>query len=339
MNWVERLDRYQRQHRILGFPLAVIYKYGDDQGPYLGAIITYYAFIAIFPSLLISSSVLGFVLQDNPDWRDSLLESALSQFPIIGDQLGRPEGVEGSRSAIVVGALVGFYGVLGLGQAVQNAADTVWSVPRNKRGNPFLARARSLALMTIAGSGLVLLAIVSALISNLEALVPALDAPVLIPIFGFLLSVFVFYLLFRLVSHRRSKWRSALPGAVVTACLWALLQIVGRWYVQTVINRASEMNGTFALVLGLLGFIYLAALMAVIGLEVNVVIARRLYPRALLTPFTDNVQLTRADRAAYTHYAVSQRHKGFQTVTVQFIEDDEPEGEPPASRDDGSAGR
>ena len=46
----------------IGFPIAVVYKYFDDHGPYLAAILPYYAFIAIFPLRLISSSILGFVL-------------------------------------------------------------------------------------------------------------------------------------------------------------------------------------------------------------------------------------------------------------------------------------
>ena len=47
---VDRLDDLQRRHRALGIPLAVIYKFFDDQGNYLAAIITYYTFVAIFPN-------------------------------------------------------------------------------------------------------------------------------------------------------------------------------------------------------------------------------------------------------------------------------------------------
>ena len=148
------VDSFQRRHRVLGFPIAVVYKYFDDQGAYLSAIMTYYAFIAIFPMLLLSTSILGFVLQGNPDLQERLLNSALSQFPIIGDQLGRPEGLQGSTSAIVVGSLAALYGSMGLGQAVQNAANIAWSVPRNSRANPFLLRFRSLVLLSIGGIGI-----------------------------------------------------------------------------------------------------------------------------------------------------------------------------------------
>ena len=82
--------------------------------------------------------------------------------------------------------------------------------------------------------------------------------------------------------------------------------------------ETDSLNQTFGLVLGLIGLIFIAAIIAVLGIEVNVVLARRLWPRALLTPFTDAVDLTDADRRAYALYAQSQRHKGFESVTVRF---------------------
>ncbi len=332
---IGRIDAFQREHAILGFPIAVIYKYFDDQGPYLAAIISYYAFIAIFPLLLISTSILGFFLQDDPKLRDSLLDTALSQFPIIGGELGRPDGLSGSTSAIVIGSLAGLYGAMGLGQATQNAANIAWSVPRNSRANPFLLRLRSIFFLAASGFGILLIAVITTVFSNSDQIGGvASQFSFAIKIFGFLLSVLVFGGLFRLVSGGRGSWRSVLPGAATTALLWQLLQVGGQTFVENVIKKASEMNGTFALVLGLMAFIFLAAVMAVLGLEVNVVTARRLYPRALLTPFTDNVVLTDADQKAYAAYAKSQRHKGFQSVEVTFEErlptvTDAPSDKPP----------
>ena len=73
-----RLDGIQRRQPVLGYPIAVVYKFFDDQGNYLSATLTYYAFIAIFPLLLIASSVLGFLLHDNPPHQRELLDSGLS---------------------------------------------------------------------------------------------------------------------------------------------------------------------------------------------------------------------------------------------------------------------
>src|SRR6478752_3045288 len=117
---VQRVDEFQRRHRVLGIPLGIVYKFFDDQGGYLAAVIAYYAFVAIFPILLIASSVLGFVLQGHPSLKEEILSSALAQFPIVGDQIGRPEGIQGSTSAVVIGSLTALYGVIGLGQAAQN---------------------------------------------------------------------------------------------------------------------------------------------------------------------------------------------------------------------------
>ena len=65
MGAVGRFDAYQRRHRWLGVPIAVSYKFVDDQGGYLAALITYYGFLSLFPLLLIFSTVLGFLLPGN----------------------------------------------------------------------------------------------------------------------------------------------------------------------------------------------------------------------------------------------------------------------------------
>ena len=145
---MDRFDGFQRRHSVLGFPLGVVYKFFDDQGPYLAAILTYYAFIAIFPALLLASSLLGFILQGNPDLQTELLElRARARSPIVGPARPTPRGSLAARQrAWCVGSLAALYGVLGLGQAGQHALSTAWGVPRNSRFNPFVRRARSLVL-------------------------------------------------------------------------------------------------------------------------------------------------------------------------------------------------
>ena len=148
---IGEVDRFQRRHPVLGFPIATIYKFFDDQGNLLSAMLTFYAFVAIFPLLLLASSIFGFVLQGRPDLEEAALNSALAQFPIIGDQLGRPEVLTGSVTAVVVGGLAAVYGALGLWQAIQNVVNTAWGVPRNSRPNPVLMRVRSLLILVFAG--------------------------------------------------------------------------------------------------------------------------------------------------------------------------------------------
>ncbi len=87
MSLTERLDAFQRRHGWAGFPLAVLYKFVEDQGPYLAALMTYYGFLSLFPLLLMLTSILGFVLQGDPQMLERVVDSTLRQFPVIGDQL------------------------------------------------------------------------------------------------------------------------------------------------------------------------------------------------------------------------------------------------------------
>src|ERR1700733_14627518 len=66
-------DRVQRRHVVLGFPYAVIKKYGDDDGGREAALMTYYGFLSIFPLLLLGVAVLSRVLADNPELRQRLI--------------------------------------------------------------------------------------------------------------------------------------------------------------------------------------------------------------------------------------------------------------------------
>ncbi|QNN55142.1 YihY/virulence factor BrkB family protein [Nocardioides mesophilus] len=322
---VDRFDELQRRRRALSIPLGVVYKFFDDQGGYLAAILTYYAFLAIFPILLIASSVLGFLIQGDAQLRQTILDSALGQFPIVGTQLGLPEGLRGSTSAVVVGALTALYGVVGLGQAALNAVNTTWAVPRNSRLNPVMSRLRSLGLMVAAGLTLLALAVLSTVASNVDAFSERVAAwlQVLAPLASVAITAVVLSLMLAVATQQRHRFRTVLPGGITIAVLWHVLQLFGGIYVSGVINRVSEMNGVFAVVLGLIALIYLGSASAVIGMEINVVLARDLYPRALLTPFTDAVELTDADRRVYTDYARAQRHKGFEQVEVTFRPRDE----------------
>ena len=83
-------------------------------------------------------------------------------------------------------------------------------------------------------------------------------------------------------------------------------------------RKASEVDAAFAIVLGLIAWVYLEALVVVFAVEYNSVRTLGLYPRSLLTPFTDDVELTAADEVSYTQQAQAQRAKGFQNITVRF---------------------
>lgn len=323
MSLTARVDAFQRRHPIAGFPIGVVYKFGEDQGPYLAALITYYGFLSLFPLLLLLTSVLGFVLDGRPDLQQQILDSTLSQFPVIGSQLAEPQGLQGNIGAIIIGAVVALYGALGFAQAIQNTMYVTWSVPRNRRPNPIRARLRSLRLIAVAGVAVVATTILSGAGSNAGAFGAEVGrwSTVAALVVSILFNGAVFIVMFRIFSPDMVRRRDVLPGAIVAAVGWQLLQVFGAVFIGNFIKDSGAAYGVFALVLGLLAWIFLAAVGIVIGSEINVVRTKRLYPRALLTPFTDNVDLTDADRRAYLEAVNSQQFKGFQSVTVHYEDD------------------
>jgi YihY family inner membrane protein len=329
MTLTERLDRFQRRHPGAGFPLAVVYKFVDDDGYFHAALLTYYGFLAIFPLLLLSSTVLGLLLSGNPELQQQLLDSALRELPVIGAQLATPEQLGGGTAGLVIGSLVALYGGSNLGQALQYTMSTAWAVPRLHRPDPIRSRLRSLALLCTLG----LMVVGSTVLATLGAGVADAGlgrwAQILLTLAAVLVNAAVFVLGFRLSTVRRLTVRQVAPGALAAAVVWQLLQTFGGLYVERVVAGASAVNAVFALVLGLMAFLYLAAYAIVLCVEINVVRVDHLYPRSLLTMFTDDVQLTSGDEQVYADAAKAQKAKGFQEVDVRFEDN--------VARDDGPA--
>ena len=46
---IRRMDKFQQRHGVLGFPFAVLQKFGNDQAGSKAALIAYYGLFALFP--------------------------------------------------------------------------------------------------------------------------------------------------------------------------------------------------------------------------------------------------------------------------------------------------
>lgn len=320
MSGIERLDRFQRRHRWAGFPIAVVYKFLDDQGNHLAALVAFFGLLSLFPLLLLLSSLLGFVLDANPDMQQQILRSTLGQFPVIGDQL-KTTGLRGSGAGVIIGVLGSIYGALGVAQAVQNMMNVAWGVPRNRRPNPLLARVRSLLLLATAGVAVITTTLLSAFATSADAFGAnglTVGLRIVTTMAAVLVNAAIFMLAIHIATARDLRWRDSIPGAMGAALAWLALQSFGALLVGHVLKNATAVNAVSGLMLGLAVWFYVAATTLVVCVEVNVVRAKRLWPRALMTPFTDDVDLTRGDRRSYSDAAKAQRLKGFENVDVTF---------------------
>ena len=93
-------DRLQREHGVLGFPYAVVKKYGDDAGGRQAALITYYGFLSVFPLLLLGAAVLSRVLADHQDLRQRLIAAIVPQAlrPTVASRNASPPPASSSTS-------------------------------------------------------------------------------------------------------------------------------------------------------------------------------------------------------------------------------------------------
>lgn len=337
MTFLARLDAYQRRHRWVGLPLAVVYKFYDDQALYLAALLTYYGFISLFPLLLILVAVLSAFLSDDPALRHRVLDSALSEFPVIGDQIGENiHSFHSNGAALAIGIAGSLYGSLGVAQAAQYALNKIWAVPRHARPDPLQSRLKGLLFLLLLALGLCALTMLSVAASATYVFGVRLRGGTWIAATAgsVLLNTGLLLLSYRLLTHRVLPLRRLAGAGLGAACAWQALQWGGSYYVSHVLRGATATYGMFGIVLGLLAWLYAGALIFVMAAEVGAVRVMRLWPRSLLTPFTDRVRLSPADRRAYQSYAATEAFKGFQKVQVHFEPPPEPPQEKPSGDDD-----
>jgi YihY family inner membrane protein len=240
-----------------------------------------------------------------------VLGSAFSQFPVVGEELRNNVGsIQGSGFAVVVGLVLAIWAGIGGIRAAQHAMDTVWDVPRKRR--PGTPKSIGIALLTL----LVLAAFIvaTAAITFLTGLAGAANIAVGVAVSA-IVNVLFFALGYRVLTTADVTWRQVAPGAALAGIAWTILFSIGGWLVSDRISSSGHIYGTFAVVIGLLGWIYLGAQIALLGAVTNVVISNRLWPRSL------RGEMTSADRLALRRSAGQEERRGDEDVDVSFDED------------------
>ena len=315
MKRIERLlraiDRFQQRHTVLGFPFGVLKKYGDDQGGKKAALLAHYGFLSLFPLLLVFLTLLGYALANDPELQQAVIDTLARQFPVLGSQIEKSiSTINGSGVALAVGVLGTLWGGLGITQSFQDAMNDIWNVPRRQRPNFWWRLARGLAALLLVAGELV----AATVLAQLGIAGPGLLGRVDLLGGSFLLNLLLLLLMFQVLTGTRLRWRWLLPGAAVGALGWSVLQTVGVQVVNHQLERANLLYGVFAVVLVLLGWLYLSTQLVLYAAEVNVVLARRLWPRSLLQP-----PLTEPDREVLTAIARTEERRPEQRVQVTFL--------------------
>jgi YihY family inner membrane protein len=334
VNPIERVvrvvDRSQQRFGPAGFVFGVVKKFGDDRGGSLAALLTFYGFLSLFPLLLLLVTILGLAFGNNKSVTHDLETSALSQFPVIGTQLG--DSIKALHRNSEIGLVIGILGLLwgsqGAAQSGQYAMAEIWNVPGVVRPNFWSRLARTFLLMGTLGVFL-LLSTASAAVSSFLGGGRTFEKIGGIAL-TLLLNVALYILAFRILTPKQVASRVLLLGAVLGGIGWTVLQLAGGVLIHRTLQNTSEVYGFFAIVLGFMAWIYLGAQMTLYMAELNVVRERRLWPRSIVQP-----PLTDADRQVLAAIARQGERRPEQQVSVHFDPPEAPTDEADAA--DGEA--
>ncbi len=275
------LDRAQQRHRATALPFAVIKKFGEDNGGQLAGLIAYYAFFSLFPLLLVLVTLLGLLLHGDAHLQKQILHSSLASFPIIGTTIEKNiRSLNVGGLPLAIGLVTALLAGLGVMHATQVAQDRLWDVIPARRNSFLRTRLRGLALLAILGT-------VNIAATVIDGWVVAGSAPGVLATLGALLvslalDLGLFIAAFVLLTSYPATVREILPGAILATVLWELLQHAGGYIVVHQLKHTPDTYGLFAIVIGTLAWLHIGAQATLYAAELNVVRAKRLWPRALL---------------------------------------------------------
>ena len=304
------IDRFQQRRRWLALPFATAKKFGDDQAGNLAALVAYYGFFSLFPLLLVFVTILGMVLRGHPVLQHRVVNSALANFPVIGSDLRNNVHALSSHTtpALVVGIVIAVWAGLRVVKAMENGLNTVWNVPFKDRPSFLVSTLRAVVMLAVFGTITLVSAGAASVGAGSSTWWWIAGGAVLSLLFNFAL----FMLAFRILTVAPVSWGDVLPGAVVGAVFWTILQSLGGYYIGHQVKGATGTYGTFAVVVGLLTWIYLGAQITLYAAEINVVRAHALWPRSILRR-----PPTEADQRELSRLAkVEERRPGQQVETT-----------------------
>ena len=275
---MQKVDSWQQRHKLPGFVFALVKKYGDDEATYLGALITYYGFLSLFPLLIVLVSVL--TLAGSSEVTTKAIGSVAHYFPVAGQDLqNNVHSLRHSGWKLIIAVLITLYGARGIADILRRSVYKLWQVPKSKWFGFPKNVINSLAIIIFGGLGFIIADLLSTYVAALNAsfvfwlLANLLSGGV---IFGAL------FIIFRLCCSKRYAGRktvvySSLFGAIGIQ----ILHGIGGYIITHELKHLSLLYGVFAIVLGMLFWIYLQAQVLLYALEFGSVTSKKLWPRSI----------------------------------------------------------
>jgi membrane protein len=275
-----RFDSFQQRHAVLAFPIAVFKRYGDDEAGKQAALVTYYAFLSLFPLLLIFMTSLNILIQNNPGLERQISTTVFELFPALGKDLKNNIGsLQGSGTALVLQLLALLYGARGLAVILQETFNNLWHIDKNERPGMVGDTLRAFGMMAAVGIGII---VGTALSYSLGSVLDiGIIGTILITLVNLSIAFGLFLVVFRLGTSNRIALKQLVIGAAF-ACIGTLLvQRLGGLIMSEQLPKLEGSYGSFAVALGMLFWIYLQAQIILFAIVVTVVRYKKDWPKKI----------------------------------------------------------
>jgi|GEM_PF-1157626 len=258
------LDRIATKLPFLKPVAAVMRRYGDVGGDQLAAAFTLTAFLSIFPLILVTIAVVGFVAAGS---HTDVAGHLVRNLGLKGESATMlTDAVASARRSRQAASVVGLLGLLwsglGLVGALQNAFNGVWQV--HDRG----VRDKVFGLFWLIGAALLFVA--SAAATTVLRWLPGVLAPV-----GVLVTIAVSFFLWlwtlRVLPNTKLPWRSLVPGAILGTVGLEILKALGAYYVPRTVASSSQLYGSLGIIFAILAWLLLFGRLVVYAAVLNVV--------------------------------------------------------------------
>ncbi len=236
------------------------------------SVLAFFGFLSIFPLMLAATTILGFVLQGNTDLQQRIIDGALADIPVLGQQLQTdPTSLTGNWWALIIGLGGALWSSTKAFVGLQGALDDIWEVSVDHRDAMHEQRGKALLGLVFIGAAqvgtIVITAIVNAAGLPIGGRLALLAATVAI-------NISVLAAMFRYLTAAEPTWNDVWPGAVIAGVLYSALQYFGTGIVRQIMQNAGDTYGPFAVVLGLVTWLSLLAISSLMSAEFNGALVR-----------------------------------------------------------------
>jgi membrane protein len=257
------------------------------RGPQAAAALSYYGLFSLFPLGVLLITALSFFI--DPQAARELIGLVLQRIlpnaqgieDLVFDTL---DSVFASRGEVTVISLVALlWAASGVFTNLTFNLDLAWS--EDGRPNVFTARLIGLLIVALVYVGLIILLLSSAALGVLSML-PAVLMRWLgfsgqiaqawtVRAIPFVISVLIFFGLYKWVPRARVPWSVALSGALFAAVATQLLNLGFSWYLSSGLARYERLYGPLTAIIVLLFWFYLTVLIILVGAHFGAAMAER----------------------------------------------------------------